>query len=211
MRHLPDLTAALVFVLTLAATFAAAWLGRRHAGSHGHDSLAGEKLNRWLVGLSAGAAANSGFVVTGAVGLGYSFGMHWVLLPLSWLIGDVVFWSLFPGRLNAFGRASQATTLSELLTRGLVGRGAAAVAVLCSAVVILCLGGYVSAQWLAGQKFIAGAFPVSDVGALTLFALLIVAYTGIGGFRGSVYVDSLQAVIRLLGARRRAMGCRGRA
>ena len=199
MRHLPDLTAALVFVLTLAATFAAAWLGRRHAGSHGHDSLAGEKLNRWLVGLSAGAAANSGFVVTGAVGLGYSFGMHWVLLPLSWLIGDVVFWSLFPGRLNAFGRASQATTLSELLTRGLVGRGAAAVAVLCSAVVILCLGGYVSAQWLAGQKFIAGAFPVSDVGALTLFALLIVAYTGIGGFRGSVYVDSLQAVIRLLG------------
>lgn len=187
-----------VFGLTLAATFLMAWLGRRHGGSD-HGGLAEQKLNRWLIGLSAGAAANSGFIVTGAVGLGYVYGVQWILLPLAWLVGDIVFWSLFPQRLNGFGRRSQATTLSELLTHGLQGRGATLLAVICGLTILLCLSGYVSAQWLAGQKFIAGAFPVSGLGALALFAVLIIAYTSIGGFRGSVYVDSLQAVIRIVG------------
>lgn len=187
-----------VFGLTIAATFLMAWLGRRHGGTD-HGGLAEQKLNRWLIGLSAGAAANSGFIVTGAVGLGYVYGVQWILLPLAWLVGDIVFWSLFPQRLNDFGRRSRATTLSELLTHGLQGRGASILAVLCGLTILLCLSGYVSAQWLAGQKFIAGAFPISGVGALALFAALIVAYTSIGGFRGSVYVDSLQAVIRIIG------------
>ncbi|HEY0914592.1 MAG TPA: hypothetical protein VGE22_06975 [Solimonas sp.] len=187
-----------VFGLTLAATFLMAWLGRRHGGSD-HGGLAEQKLNRWLIGLSAGAAANSGFIVTGAVGLGYVFGMQWVLLPLSWLVGDIVFWALFPQRLNDFGRRSRATTLPELLTHGLQGRGATLLALICGALILVCLSGYVSAQWLAGQKFIAGAFPISGLGALALFAVLIIAYTSIGGFRGSVYVDSLQAVIRIIG------------
>jgi len=32
-----------------------------------------------------------------------------------------------------------------------------------------------------------------------MFALLIVAYSSIGGFRGSVYTDTLQAIIRIIG------------
>jgi sodium/proline symporter len=187
-----------VFALTLIATFVAAWLGRRHGGGD-HGGLADEKLNRWLIGLSAGAAANSGFVVTGAVGLGYVGGLTWLLLPFGWLLGDILFWRVFPQRINAFGKTSRATTLSELLTYGLDGRGGFVLSVLAALLVTVCLGGYVAAQWLAGQKFLAGAFGVPGVAALALFALLIVSYTAIGGFRGSVYVDSLQAVIRLVG------------
>ena len=191
--------AALVFALTLFATFVAAWLGRKHSGSSSHEGLSDEKLNRWLVGLSAGAAANSGFIVTGAVGLGYMGGTRWLLMPLGWLIGDLIYWHFFPARLNAFGRTSQATTLSQLLSHGLSGKTAKLLGMLCAAIVLVCLCGYISAQWLAGQKFLAGAFGVSGVFALILFAILIIVYTSIGGFRGSVYVDSMQAVIRIIG------------
>jgi SSS family solute:Na+ symporter/sodium/proline symporter len=187
-----------VFAATLLATFAAAWLGRRHAGG-GHDGLADEKLNRWLIGLSAGAAANSGFIVTGAVGLGYTGGVRWLLLPLGWLIGDILFWRVFPSRVNAFGKRSRATTLSELLTLDVPGRTGTILSLLAAALVTICLAGYIAAQWLAGQKFLAGAFGVPDIAALGLFALMIVSYTAIGGFRGSVYVDSLQAVVRVIG------------
>lgn len=192
--------AVMVFAATLLVTFALAALGRRHSPSGDQGALSEQRLNRWLIGLSAGAAANSGFIVTGAVALGYQFGLQWLLLPFGWLIGDIVFWSIFPGRLNGFGRRSQATTLSELLTHGLQGRIARVLGILCAAVVLICLSGYVSAQWLAGQRFVEGAFPISDVAALGLFAAVIIAYTAIGGFRGSVYVDSLQAVIRLIGS-----------
>lgn len=60
-----------VFILTLIITFFLATLGRRHSKRNGEDYLANKSLNKWLVGLSAGATANSGFIVTGAVGLGY--------------------------------------------------------------------------------------------------------------------------------------------
>jgi sodium/proline symporter len=199
-KMFPGITAAeLVFGATLIATFAAAFLARRHSVRDRDDGLAEIKLNRWLIGLSAGTTANSGFIVTGAVGLGYAYGLQWVLLPISWLLGDLVFWYFFPARINAVGRESHTTTLSELLTYTLPGRMASAVAVLCSIVILICLGGYTSAQWLAGEKFLSGAFALPEWAALGLFGLVIIAYSSIGGFRGSVYTDTLQAFIRVVG------------
>lgn len=187
-----------IFFITLLITFFAAMLGRRHAKVDTHG-LANEKLNKWLIGLSAGATANSGFVVTGAVGLGYSFGPQWLFLPVSWFLGDLVFWKFCPARINKIGKLSGATTLSELLKSGLSGKFAQASSVLATLLIVICLGGYTSAQWLAGQKFIAGAFDMSAMMSLMLFASLIIAYTSIGGFRGSVYADAVQAIIRLAG------------
>lgn len=188
-----------VFFITLAATFFVSFLGKRHSKNVAGNSLSDHNLNRWLVGLSAGATANSGFVVTGAVGLGYTYGLQWVFLPIAWLLGDIVFWRMFPGRINDFGRESHATTLSEILTHKVHGRTAAILSVLCSLIIIVCLTGYTSAQWLAGQKFLAGAFSIPSLESLAIFALIIIAYTSIGGFRGSVYADSFQAVLRLIG------------
>ena len=165
-----------VFLLTLAATFGAAFLARHHSRK-ADDGLAGRNLNRWLVGLSAGTAANSGFIVTGAVGLGYAHGMQWMMLPLSWLLGDLVFWRIFPGRINTFGHHTNATTLPEVLRNGMTGRMAISVSLISALVIVVCLAGYTSAQWLAGQKFLAGSFGMPDYAALGLFAALIVAYS----------------------------------
>jgi Na+/proline symporter len=102
---LPQITAAeVVFLVTLAATFGAAVLARRHSTKDKDLGLAEIKLNRWLVWLSAGTTANSGFIVTAAVGLGYTYGLQWILLPLSWLLGDLLFWYVFFGM--SFRRAS---------------------------------------------------------------------------------------------------------
>ncbi len=189
----------LVFVATLLGTFAVALLGRRHSKRVGSATLSDHRLNKWLVGLSAGATANSGFVVTAAVGLGYSFGVHWILLPLSWLLGDAMFWIFFPQRINATGRAVGATTMTDVIVHDLDQRPQLALKRIVAILIIICLGGYVSAQWLAGQKFLNGAFGLSGPIGLALFAAIIVCYTAIGGFRGSVYVDSMQAVIRIGG------------
>jgi sodium/proline symporter len=185
----------IIFFLTLVITFTAAYLGRKHSKAR-ESGLAGEGLNKWLIGLSAGATANSGFIVTGAVGLGYSFGPQWLFLPLSWFLGDLVFWRFFPNKINRVGKQSRATTLSELIKSGVTGKSAKIASVFATVLIIVCLGGYTSAQWIAGQKFVSGAFELSSSTSLILFACIVVAYTSIGGFRGSVYADAVQAVIR---------------
>lgn len=86
-----------------------------------------------------------------------------------------------------------------MLTANLSGSLATAIAVLCAAIILVCLTGYTAAQWLAGQKFLSGAFGLPGYVSLAIFALLIVAYSAIGGFRGSIYTDTLQAIIRIVG------------
>lgn len=189
-----------VFFATLLLTFCAALYARFRASSSSfEDDLAGRNLNRWLVGLSAGTTGNSGFIVTGAVGLGFSGGVHWILLPVSWLLGDLIFWSLFPDRLNNLARKANAVTLSELLTFDLTGRLAKLLAIAVAFLLATFLSAYTAAQWLAGKKFLASAFALSDFSALLVFASTIVLYSSIGGFRGSVYTDLVQAVIRIIG------------
>ncbi len=192
--------AALVFVITLAITFGAALYARHQAvPGAGDEDLAGRRLNRWLVGLSAGTAANSGFIVTGAVGLGYAGGLHWVLLPLSWMLGDLFYWTFFPERLNRLAREANATTLSELLTFNIGGATAKLISIIVSVLLVTFLATYTSAQWLAGRKFLSSVFELSDLSALVFFSLTIIAYSSLGGFRGSIYTDVIQAVIRIIG------------
>lgn len=188
----------IIFLATIIITFCAAYLGRKHADKESVN-ISNERLNKWLVGLSAGATANSGFIVTGAVGLGYSFGPQWLFLPLAWFLGDLVFWKYFPGKINEIGRKANANTLTEIIQYQLVGKTTKLTSLFITLLIIVCLGGYLAAQWLAGQKFMHGAFEFSAVTSLLLFAGVIIAYSSIGGFRGSVYTDALQALIRIVG------------
>lgn len=189
----------IVFFLALAGTFAAAWYGRKHENRISDNGLAEQKLNKWLIGLSGGATANSGFVVTGAVGLGYVYGAKFLLLPIAWLLGDIAFWLFFPEKINEFGRKSKATTIANIVGHQLMGSSATILKAVCATIVLICLSGYTMAQWVAGQKFLGGAFNITPLFASLLFAGLIVTYTSLGGFRGSVYADAFQAIVRIVG------------
>ena len=197
MDNLFSLTG-LIFLLVVLLTFAVTFVARKHS-TLSEGGVADENLNKWLVGLSAGATANSGFIVTAGVGLGYVYGVQWILLPLAWLLGDIVFWLFFPHKINEYGRKAKAHTLTELVTHNLNPSWVKAVSLIVGLIVILCLGGYTAAQWLAGQKFLNGAFGISPLPSLFLIGSLIVGYTAIGGFRGSIYADSFQAIVRLIG------------
>jgi Na+/proline symporter len=188
-----------VFLLVIAATFIVALIGRKHTSHEKEAHMPKQKLNRWLVGLSAGATANSGFVVTGAVGLGYSHGLYWLLLPFGWLIGDLIYWKYFPRRLTLYARKSNSSTLADLITHDLGIKPYHPLVLASTLILVVCMGGYTMAQWKAGQKFLDGAFGMSKEGALILFSILIISYTSIGRFRGSVYVDCFQAITRMLG------------
>lgn len=193
-----DFTVLVTFAATIIVTFSLAYIGGKHSQKSNENDLAGRNLNGWLVGLSAGATANSGFIVSGAIGLGYLYGLQWVLLPIAWLIGDLVFWKYFPKKINAVSHDKNLMTLPDILTSG-ENKKSKTLSILTALVLIFGVGGYLVAQWSAGQKFVTGAFELSSFEGLLIFALLIVGYSAIGKFRGSVYVDTFQAILRLVG------------
>jgi Na+/proline symporter len=189
-----------MLAVTLVAIFGVAIYARRRSARDEIGGLSEMKFNRWLIGLGASTTANSGFIATGSVAVGYAFGLKSLVLAIGWLLGDLVFWYLFPARINIVGRESQATTIPDILVHKLSGTMSSLLRIVCAAIILAGLMGFLSAQWLAGQKFLAGAYAVPHSTALVLFALLIIGYSSIGGFRGSIYTDVLLAAIRFAGS-----------
>jgi Na+/proline symporter len=187
------------FLIAFAVSMVAAIVARRRAGSGTEDELAGRSLSRRAVGLSAATTGVSGFVVTGAVGMGYAGGVSALIVPLGWFLGDLLFWAVFPGRLNAIARSSGAVTIPELIAEPADGRWKKLVVALSAIVTVIFLTPYACAQWVAGQKIFSSIVSLPGWISIAVIAGLVIVYSSIGGFRGSVYTDMVQAVIRVGG------------
>ncbi len=183
------------FVLFAAANIGIGALAARRADHSREDYLlAGRSLGALAVGLSAAATANSGFIMLGAVGLGYAYGITWVFLPLAWFLGDLLFWKMFPHRFNALAATSKSTGLLALIVPdGISGwrRGRLVASLVVSAVLIT----YGGSQVLAGAKALNAVFGVTMWIGGAAVVVVVAAYSLFGGFRASVWTDLFQGAV----------------
>lgn len=157
--------------------------------------VAGRRLNKYLVGISAAATGNSGFIMTGMVGLGYLGGTMWLFLPVSWLIGDILFWKIFPMRINDLARKNRSFTLTEMLAHTATGRIKTAIIALTSVIIFVLTGIYTASQWLAGGKVLSVFLDLSLDAGIVVTGAIVIAYCAIGGLRSSVNTDVFQAAL----------------
>ena len=80
------------------------------------DYLLGSRsFGKVFIGLSAGATGNSGWIMIGAVGLAYTTGISSLLMVLPSLLGEFVFWTCFPDKINRLSVEQGWQTVPELL------------------------------------------------------------------------------------------------
>lgn len=157
--------------------------------------LAGRKLNKWQIGISAGATANSGFIVVGAVGMGYSIGMASLIYPLSWLLGDLAFWYLFAERIRANEAVNNSITVPQVLMHEHKSKF---LQMLAGVIILILLAVYASSQLIASYKVVSSFVEISTQTSLLLSFVFVIAYTVWGGFKSSVWTDILQGIMMLL-------------
>lgn len=157
--------------------------------------MADRALNKWQIGISAGATANSGFIVVGAVGMGYGMGLSSMLYPLAWLLGDLVFWFLFAEKIRNNNAVSQAITVPEALESNEPNNK---LRIFSALVVLVLLMVYASSQFLASVKVISAFSDISAMWALVVSFLFVAAYSLWGGFKSSVWTDIAQGIMMLL-------------
>ena len=100
--------------------------------------LASRNVNPWLTALSAMATNQSGFVFVGQVGLAYKLGISAIWLPLGFVIGDYIAWSLFVRSLRERSEETASETVSSFL--GQETRGIRWITVLSALIIIGFLG-----------------------------------------------------------------------
>ena len=157
--------------------------------------LANRRLNRWLVGISAGATANSGFIVVGAVGMGYMMGLSSLLYPLAWFFGDLIFWYFFASKIRQLDAVKESFTVSEVLT---FYNNDKILKILSATIIVTLITIYASSQLIASTKIVSSFSEISNSLAIFLSFVFVIAYTIWGGFKSSVYTDVLQGIMMLL-------------
>ncbi len=157
--------------------------------------LADRQLNKWQIGISAGATANSGFIVVGAVGMGYSMGLSSLLYPLAWFLGDIVFWFFFAERIRLNKTVINSITVPQVLVNNSNNEKLRIVA---GVIIFSLLLVYASAQFIASTKVISSFTDISSVQALLISFIFVVTYSIWGGFKSSVWTDVVQGIMMFI-------------
>lgn len=159
--------------------------------------MAGRSHGKFMIALSGAASATSGFIMIGAVGAGYTMGMMAVLMPISWFLGDFLFWTLFPDRINRKTRDSHANTIPEFVSYTTTGKRDSGISKLLALISIIFVGLYAVGQFLAAGKAVNAVFDISLAPAILLSCVVILAYCAKGGLQSSIPTQFVQALIML--------------
>ncbi|NND65510.1 MAG: sodium/proline symporter [Gammaproteobacteria bacterium] len=197
MQNTLILTSFAVFLLIF---WTVGFLAARATKLTDHDYLIGDRsFGPWAIGLSAGATGNSGFIMVGAVGFGYLYGISTLLPAIGIVFGMWLSWRLYAKRVNQHAASLQALTIPGWLSQHfdrpdslkLVSRFVAL------AFVVL-VGAYALAQFLAASKTLNALFGWSNTIGVLIAAVTVLAYCVTGGLRASIWTDIFQAIVVMI-------------
>ncbi len=163
-----------------------------------HDYyLATATVKPWLVGLSAVATNNSGYMFIGVIGYTYTTGFPALWLMIGWILGDLLGSSFVHHRLRAAttrtGEASYAGVLANWY-----GPGNGGVQRAIGLLSLLFLLAYAAAQLVAGSKALHVLFGWPQSAGAIIGAVMVVAYCLAGGIRASIWTDAAQSIVMIV-------------
>lgn len=158
--------------------------------------VAGRKMNRFVVALSAVVSGRSAWLLLGVTGMAYTMGASAIWAAVGYTAVECLLFLFYAPRIRRFAGRYDCITLPDFFARRFHdedGRLRLAIA----AVFTVFLVAYVSAQFVGGGKAIATSFGLSPTLGILLTGGFVLGYTILGGFLAVSLTDTLQGVLML--------------
>ena len=170
------------------------WATRKPQNTAEEIHLGNREHGAWTSALSTSASTESGWVLLGMVGMGYTVGVNCFWSLLFSVLGYSLNWYVLAPRIRKKSVALSAITIPEFIN-GTSGRTATSklASIIAGLLAIFFLLTYVSAQFSAAGKALSSQFNISYTTAVVCAVAIIVLYTVMGGFRAVSWTDNLQA------------------
>ncbi len=172
------------------------WAQRRVVSSEDFH-LAGRRMGPVVAALSASASSSSAWTLLGMSGAAYAWGLQAIWLVPAVVFGFFINWVFIAPRLQPASHASQALTLVEFLAQGSSERAQRSLRVIGAVLILFCFTFYVASQFQAAGTAISTALPVTSAWAMTIGAVIVIAYVFLGGFWAASVTDALQGLMML--------------
>jgi sodium/proline symporter len=159
--------------------------------------VASNSVAPWLVGLSAVATNNSGYMFIGVIGYTYYQGLYAILLMLAWLLGDFLA-SMFVHKKfqEISSRQTESSYLSVITFWNQFNNQSFRYLVAIIALVFLL--SYAGAQLIAGAKAIQILMNWQLWHGILLGSLIVLSYCLAGGIRASIWTDAAQSFVMFI-------------
>jgi sodium/proline symporter len=159
--------------------------------------VGGRQMNRFVVALSAVVSGRSAWLLLGVTGMAYSMGATAVWAVAGAVSVEAFQFLFYARRLRRFAETHDCITLPDFFAARFGDRDGVLRSVLIIVILIFMVG-YVSAQFVGGGKAFAASFGMSPTTGIVLTALIVLAYTSVGGFLAVSLSDTLQACIMIV-------------
>ncbi len=192
MSSLPQI---ITFIIYFIFIFLIAVYSKRGMSSLSGFILSNRSLSGPVTALGAGASDMSGWLLLALPGTVFVHGLNQIWLPIGLTLGAYLNWRFVAGRLRvASEKANDAQTIPEYFDRRFKDRSGL-LRMLMAVVILLFFTFYASSALVGGAVLFHTIFALHYRTALWLFAILIMAYTSIGGFLAVNRIDFFQGCL----------------
>ena len=156
-------------------------------------------MGPWVTAMSAQASDMSAWLLMGLPGSILAFGLGEAWIGIGLAIGTALNWILIARRLRRFSEAADdAITLPQYLSNRFATKSKA-LQIICAVVFLVCFTVYVASAFVAGTKVFTSLFPEIDPSlAMLIFAVILIIYTFLGGYKAVCWTDFFQGLLMLV-------------
>ncbi|SEM10546.1 sodium/pantothenate symporter [Mesobacillus persicus] len=158
--------------------------------------LGGRQLGGFILAMTMTATYGSASSFIGGPGAAYTQGLGWVLLSMAQLATGYFVLMILGKKFAIVTRKYKAITLVDFLKERYQSKW---VVLLSAASIIIFLFSAMAAQWVGGARLIESLTGLSYTSALFIFAVSVLIYVIIGGFRAVALTDAVQGTVMFFG------------
>lgn len=158
--------------------------------------LGGREMGGFILAMTMMATYGSASSFIGGPGVAYNTGLGWVLLAMAQLPAGYFVLMVLGKKFAIVARRIEAITLIDFLKKRYDSH---TIVILSAISIIIFLFASMTAQWVGGARLIESLTGLSYTSALLIFAVAVLAYVIIGGFRAVALTDALQGSIMIVG------------
>ena len=190
----------IAFVVYFAAmlTIGVVFFFRTRSGGAKEYFLGGRSMGPWVTAMSAQASDMSAWLLMGLPGSVLAFGLGKAWIGIGLAIGTALNWILIARRLRRFSQAAgDAITLPQYLTNRFAAPSKI-LQILCAIVFLVCFTVYVASSFVAGATVFNTILGIETGTAMRIFALILIIYTFLGGYKAVCWTDFFQGILMLI-------------
>lgn len=158
--------------------------------------LGGRSLGGFVLAMTMTATYGSASSFLGGPGVAYNEGLGWVLLSMSQVATGYFVLMILGKKFAIVTRSYQAITMVDFLKERYRSKW---VVLFSSFSIIIFLFSAMAAQWIGGARLIESLTGLSYISALFIFAISVMVYVIVGGFRAVALTDAIQGSIMFIG------------